>query len=103
MKLFMNIKFTDKIDLCRDVKRIAFSDLNIYLLCMEEYKFKEQHGTKNLHYLMDLILCHIFKIILNISSRSMTHSVINHLFKYMSTKLNIELYLKLKLDTIFNF
>ena len=31
MKLFMNIKVTDKIDLCRDVKRIAFSQILTFI------------------------------------------------------------------------
>ena len=53
------------------------------------YQF--QHGMKNLNYLMDLILCLRFTIILSIWSRGMTHCLINHQFKYMLTKFKTEL------------
>ena len=67
--------FTDKIDLRKKDKHVALSNLSIYYTwknIKKSYKNNNsrnqlQHETKNLNDLMDHILHHIFKIILNIS------------------------------------
>ena len=58
-------------------------------------KYQEQHGMKNLNYLMDLFLCQIFRTSPNTSSRIMKHLQINHLSKEISTKLRIVLHSEL--------
>ena len=66
---------TDKIDLRKKDKHVALSNLSIYYTwknIKKSYKnnnssYQLQHGRKNLNDLMDHILYHIFKIILNIS------------------------------------
>ena len=60
-------------------------------------KYLEQHRMKNSKYLMDLILCQIFETISSISSRSINYWLINHKFRYTSTKFKTELHSKLKL------
>ena len=72
-RLLLNL--TDKIDLRRKDKYVALSNLSIYYTwknIKKSYKnnnsrYQLQHGRKNLNDLMDHILYHIFKIILNIS------------------------------------
>ena len=66
-------------------------------------KYQLQHGLINFNYQMDHILYQIFKIILNISLRTMKHWLIIHQYKYVLLKLKMRLYLKLRLDIIFNY
>ena len=68
----LKLKFTDKLDLRLDKKVIALSNLSIYYTwnnIKSSYNnnklYQLQHGTKNLHYRMDLILYQIFRITLN--------------------------------------
>ena len=71
-RLLLNL--TDKIDLRRKDKYIALSNLSNYYAWKNikkrirtiNLKYQLQRGMKNLNYLMDLILCQIFKIIWNI-------------------------------------
>ena len=55
----------------------------------------------SLNYQMDLILYHIFDVILNIPEKSMEHSLINCQLKYISTKIKTELHSELKLSTYY--
>ena len=55
----------------------------------------------SLNYQMDLILYHIFDVILNIPEQSMEHSLINCQLKYISTKIKTELHSELKLSTYY--
>ena len=72
-RLLLNL--TDKIDLKRNDKYVALSNLsicytwkNIKNSCkLINRKYQLQHEMKNLNYMMDHILYQIFKIILNIS------------------------------------
>ena len=68
-------------------------------------KYQEQHRMKSSNYLMDLIVYQYqaFRIISNMSSRSMKHWLINNLLKYMSMELRTKLYSRLNLHIIFNF
>ena len=70
-RLLLNL--TDKTDLRRKDKYIAFSNLSIYYTWKNikktttiNLKFQLQHGMKNLNYLMDHVIYQIFRIILNI-------------------------------------
>ena len=70
-RLLLNL--SDKINLKRSDKYVALSNLSIYYTWKNikksykngEFKYQLQHRLKNLSYLMDYILYHIFKIILN--------------------------------------
>ena len=72
-KLLLNL--SDKINLKRSDKYVAFSNLNIYHAWkilkshtkIINLKYQLRHGMKSLNYLMDHILYQIFKINLNIS------------------------------------
>ena len=68
-------------------------------------KYQEQHRMKSSNYLMDLIVYQYqaFRIISNMSSRSMKHWLINNLLKYMSMELRTKLYSRLNLHIILNF
>ena len=68
-------------------------------------KYQEQDRMKSSNYLMDLIVYQYqaFRIISNMSSRSMKHWLINNLLKYMSMELRTKLYSRLNLHIIFNF
>ena len=67
---------------------------------MEEY----QETTRDEEFeLMDLILCPIFKTILNTYSRGIKQLLINHQSKYMPTKFRRELHSRWKPSTILNF
>ena len=54
------INLADKMDLKRKDKYL--SNLSIYytLKNIKQLLFQTQHGIKNLHYLMDHVLCQIF-------------------------------------------
>ena len=79
-RLLLNL--TDKIDFRRKDKYIALSNLSIYQTwknikkCYKNNKFKisdstwNQHGMKNVNYLMDQILQQTFQIIPNIYSKA---------------------------------
>ena len=68
------LSLTEKIDSRRKDKKIALSNLVFAMhgKIQESFirtinlKFRLQHGMKNLNYLTDHILYHIFNIILNI-------------------------------------
>ena len=68
------LHLTDKIDLRRDEKSIALSNLSIYYTWKNikksynnnKLKYLLQYGMVNLNYQMDHILYQIFKIILSI-------------------------------------
>ena len=70
----LKVNLTDKLDLRVDKKVIALSSLSIYYTRNnikssynnKDLKYQLQHGMKNLHYQMDLILYLIFRITLNI-------------------------------------
>ena len=70
----LKLKLTDKLDLRLKKNVIAFSNLSIYYswnnikihTIIMNLKYQRQHGTKNLHYQMDLIRYLIFRIISNI-------------------------------------
>ena len=72
-RLLLNL--TDKIDLRGKFKYVALSNLSITIhrktkqkiIKIINLRYQLRHGMKNLNYLMDHILCQIFKIILNIS------------------------------------
>ena len=67
----LRLKLTDKLDLKRDEKSTASSNLSIYYTWKNtkshtisiKLKYQLQHGMINLNYRMDHILCRIFKII----------------------------------------
>ena len=71
-RLLLNI--SDKIDLKRNDKYVALSNLSIYYTWKNlksrtkiiNFKYQTQHGMINLNYLKHHILYHIFKIILGI-------------------------------------
>ena len=75
------LKFLDKIN---KYKYVALSNLSTYYACknikksFKKNKFETsvQRAMKNLNYLMDCILYKMFKIILNIFSINMKHSLI---------------------------
>ena len=68
------LKLTDKLDLRRDQKTVALSNLSIYYTSKNinssynnnKFKISAPRGMKNLSYQMDHIQYQIFKIILNI-------------------------------------
>ena len=68
------LKLTDKLDLRRDQKTVALSNLSIYYTWKNvkihtiiiNLKYLLQHGVKILSYQMDHIQYQTFKIILNI-------------------------------------
>ena len=68
----LKLKVTDKLDLRLDKKVIALSNLITNGIILKVHtiiinlKYHHQHGMKNLHYQMGLILYQIFKIIFNI-------------------------------------
>ena len=70
----LKLKLTHKLDLRLDKKVIALSNLSITThgiilkvhAIIINLKYQLQHGTKNLHYQMDLIRYQIFRIISNI-------------------------------------
>ena len=72
-RLLLNLSV--KINLKRNDKYIAFSNLSIYYTWKKikshtkiiNLKYQPRHGMKSLNYLMDHILYQIFRIILNIS------------------------------------
>ena len=70
--LVLILRVTDKLDLRRGEKTIAFSNLSIYYTRKNiksltiNLKYQLQHGIINLNYLMDHIPYQIFKIILSI-------------------------------------
>ena len=83
-------------DLQRDDKRVALSDLSIYWTCKNcsetiNLKYPEQLEIKNSNYVMGFILYQVFKTILCTSSRRMKHWPINQQIIYTSTKFIIEL------------
>ena len=70
----LKLKLTDKLDLRLDKKIIALSNvvcithgiiLKVHAIIIN-LKYQHQHGMKNLHCQMNLILYQIFKIISNI-------------------------------------
>ena len=70
----LKLKLTDKLDLRLDKKVIAFQILaftthgimlKVHTIVIN-FKYQHQHGMKNLHYQMDLILYQMFQIIFNI-------------------------------------
>ena len=75
-RLLFNL--SDKTDIKRSNKYVSLSNLSIYytweniksLTTTINSKYPVQGGMKNLNYLMDHILHHIFKIILSISSKN---------------------------------
>ena len=74
-RLLLNL--SDKINLQGSDKNVASSNLSIYYTwknIKESYKkknYKLQREMINLNYLMDYILCQMFKIFLSISSKNM--------------------------------
>ena len=72
------LNLANKINLKRSGKYVALSNLSICYTwenIKKSYKnnilkYQLRHGIKNLNYLMDHILCPIFKIILNISLKT---------------------------------
>ena len=73
-RLLLNL--SDKIDLKRSDKYVALSNRSIYytwknMKKLINLKYQLLRGMKNLNYLMDHILHHIFKIILSKSLRNM--------------------------------
>ena len=70
----LKLKLASKLDLRLGEKVIVLSNLSIYYIWKNikssynnnKLKYQRQHGMRNLHYLMDLILYQIFKIISNI-------------------------------------
>ena len=64
------LKLTNKLNLRIGEKIIALPNLSIYYIKTHRItinlKNLHQHGMTNLNYLMDHILCQIFKIILSI-------------------------------------
>ena len=64
-RLFLSL--SDKTNLKRSDKYLAFSNLSIYY----RSKISASSGAKTLNYLMDYILYQIFKIILSISPKNM--------------------------------
>ena len=70
----LKLKLTDKLDLQISEKVIALSNRSIYYTWKNmkssynnnNLKHQHLHGTKNLHYQMDLIQYLIFRITLNI-------------------------------------
>lgn len=66
-------------------------------------KYKEQNWMKNLNYLIDPILCQIFRNIFFTTARGIKRGEKNQLFRYTSTKFRIELHPKSKPGTTSNF
>ena len=72
------LNLTDEIKVKRSDKYIVLSNLSIYYTWKNikshtkiiHLIYHPQYGIKNLNYLMDHILCQIFKTILNISSKT---------------------------------
>ena len=70
----LKLKLTDKLNVRLDKNVIALSNLSIYYTWNNikssfitiNLKYQHQHGTKNLHYQIDLIRYLIFRIISNI-------------------------------------
>ena len=71
----LKLKLASKLDSGIGEKFIALSNLSIYYTWKNiissynnnnKFKYQHQHGKRNLHYQMDLILHQIFKVILNI-------------------------------------
>ena len=69
----LTLKLTSKLDLRIGEKVIALSNLSIYYAWRNikssynnnKFKYQHLHETMNLNYQMVLVLCQIFKIILN--------------------------------------
>ena len=81
-RLLLNL--SDKINLKGSEKYVALSNLRIYYTWEnikksyknDKFKYQLRHGMKSLNYMMDHILYQIFKIILNISLKSMEKRLI---------------------------
>ena len=74
------LKLTNKLELRIGKKVIALSDFSVYYTWKKikkliqikiNLKYLHQHEMMNLNYQMDLIPCHIFKIILNEFKKNM--------------------------------
>ena len=71
----------DQMNLRRGDKLVALSDLSICYTLKNikghaeviNLKYQEQNRMNNLKYLMDLIMCQVFRTISSISSRSMKY------------------------------
>ena len=86
------LKLADKLELRRDQKSVALSNLSIYYTCkniksIQKYtthlKYLHPFGLKNLNYQMDQIQYQIFKIILSIFLKNIAKILITHQSKYM--------------------
>ena len=108
------LNFTYRIDLRRGEKSIALSNHSVCYIWKSikslntttvNLKFQLQHGTINLNYQMDYILCQIFKIILSILKKNHGEKIDNpsrRIYIYISKvknrttfKIKIGYYLKL--------
>ena len=90
--IFMNSK-NSKMGLQNGVKHVPLSDLSIYYTWKN---IRKQHGMKNLNYLMEFILYHVYSTVFNTPSRGMKQLLINYQSNYVSTKFRIELHSRLK-------
>ena len=107
-RLLFNL--SDKTDIKRSNKYVSLSNLSIYytweniksLTTTINSKYPVQGGMKNLNYLMDHILHHIFKIILSISSKNKKLTD-NPPIRIYVNKIQKKSHLKLKQGTMFNF
>ena len=85
------VKLTNKLDLKRGQKSIAFSNLSIYYTWKNirssynnnKLKYLLQHEVMNLNYQTDHIQYQIFQIILSIFLRNIVKMLIIHQSEYM--------------------